>query len=359
MTPDPEPRVLLVSPHLAPPAGGIERLAEDIFRSRPPGQLFCVGVSTEARVESNLETIVGRRGRTEALSALRLTARVFRLAREFRPQVVHALTWRAGLTAMIALPRTPLVVHCHAAELRRPNDRLSRLLRRQVLGRAAEIVAVSRYTAGVAATLCDRQPVVIPPAIRSMPERLSRSGRGCTRVLSVGRLVPHKGHALLIRLIGQLIGEGSAVQLTIVGKGPERHQLERLVTELGLRDRVTLAGSVSDDTLAEFYRDADVFALLSRETDLEVEGFGIVFLEASSWGLPIIAGRSGGAEDAVVEGTTGFLVTQEAEAATALRALINDAALRQQMGDAGRDFAKGFSRDRLGARLQAVYAAVL
>ena len=349
------PRVLVISPHLSPPSGGIERLAEDILHSLPAGQLHCIGVSAESRREPHLEAVAGRGQRLEMLNAAHLTLRAWAVARRFKPDVVHALTWRAGLTALAALPRTPLVVHCMAAELRRPADRVSQFLRRLVLRRARIVVAISRYTAHIALEVSGRQPRVIPPAIGSIPDAEPREPNGCVQILSVSRLVPHKGHAALIEVLGALRREGLDVRLTIVGTGPNMSALQQLVTRLDLQDAIVFTGSVTDGELARLYRSADVFALLSEAVGHEIEGFGIVFLEAASYGIPVVAGRSGGSEDAVDTGKNGFLVAGAAEALSALRSLIRDPELRLRMGRAGPVFAAGFTRDRLGERLQVVY----
>lgn len=178
-----------------------------------------------------------------------------------------------------------------------------------------------------------------------------------TVVVSVSRLVPRKGMDVLIRAAARLAPIHPELRVVIGGTGRDRARLDRLVAELGAP--VTLLGRVDDDDLPGLYGAADVFAMdcRNRWLGLEQEGFGIVFLEAAACGVPQVAGRSGGAAEAVEHGVTGLVVddpTSVAELAGALRSLIADPELRARMGAAGRRRAQEqFSYDVLAARLRA------
>ena len=160
------------------------------------------------------------------------------------------------------------------------------------------------------------------------------------RLLTVGRLVPRKGIDLTLRAISMLLPDFPGLSYRIVGTGPDRPRLEALVAELGVTDCVHFLGRVPADQLAEQYRDAHVFVMPTREEPERdsVEGFGIVYLEASASGLPVVAGRSGGAVEAVREGETGLLVSPEdpAELTGALHRLLSNEGLCRRMGKAGR-----------------------
>lgn len=130
----------------------------------------------------------------------------------------------------------------------------------------------------------------------------------------------------------------------IVGQGVERLRLEKLAEQLGVRGCVTFVGPVDDDELPKYYNDCDVFVMPSREIpqDPSVEAFGIVYLEASACGKPVIGGRSGGAEEAIVDGMTGLLVDpwNIEELAEAINRLLSDGDFARELGENGRHWVK-------------------
>ena len=161
-------------------------------------------------------------------------------------------------------------------------------------------------------------------------------------IVSVGRLVHRKGQDYLIESMPLILQSVPDAHILMVGQGPYRQHLEALVKNHGLTDNVTFIGRIHYADLPRYICVGDVFAMPSRSrfAGLEVEGLGIVYLEASSCGLPVVAGESGGAPDAVLEGKTGFVVegtdcTQIAKRVSEL--LVNDE-LRQSMGSAGREW---------------------
>jgi phosphatidylinositol alpha-1,6-mannosyltransferase len=162
---------------------------------------------------------------------------------------------------------------------------------------------------------------------------------GARVVLSVSRLSAYKGHETIMRAI-PLMQSGSALRYVIVGDGPHRQSLETIAERLGIRAQIHFAGRVPDQELVLYYAMADVFALCTEERrdETDVEGFGIVFLEASASGLPIVATNAGGIPDAVADGETGFLVPAGDPAATAiaLDRLLLDDQLAAAMGARGR-----------------------
>jgi len=162
-------------------------------------------------------------------------------------------------------------------------------------------------------------------------------------VLCVGRLVHRKGQDRLIEAMPRVLKSIPNAALLIVGEGPRRDVLEKLVAKHNLEGAVRIVGRLSYDKLPEVIRLGDVFAMPSRSRffGLEVEGLGIVYLEASACGVPILAGASGGAPDAVLEGETGLVVDGKNTDAIAdsIIKLLNDAPLRQRMSVRGRQWA--------------------
>jgi phosphatidyl-myo-inositol dimannoside synthase len=170
-------------------------------------------------------------------------------------------------------------------------------------------------------------------------ERLGLGGRRV--VVCVSRMVPRKGQDTLIRawpLVLARAGAGSPV-LLLVGDGPYRGELGRLVRRTGVPDSVLFAGPVPWAELPGYYDAGDVFAMpcRTRRAGLDVEGLGIVYLEASAAGLPVVGGDSGGAPDAIVDGETGYVVNGRShlEVADRISGLLTDPAGAAAMGDKG------------------------
>lgn len=159
-------------------------------------------------------------------------------------------------------------------------------------------------------------------------------------VVSVGRLVHRKGQDFLIEAMPAILKEVPNAHLLFVGEGPYREHLQSLVDKYSLRESVTFIGRVQYSELPRYICVGDVFAMPSRSrlAGLEVEGLGIVYLEASACGLPVIGGNSGGAPDAVIEGETGFAVDGLSSSAIAERAieLLQDSEKAAAMGAKGR-----------------------
>jgi phosphatidylinositol alpha-1,6-mannosyltransferase len=162
-------------------------------------------------------------------------------------------------------------------------------------------------------------------------------------VVCVSRLMPRKGQDVLVRALPEIRRRVGDVGLLLVGGGPSRSRIESLVKEHGLSNDVRITGSVPYEELPSYYRAGDVFAMPCRErlNGLDVEGLGMVFLEAAACGLPVVAGRSGGSTDAVVDGESGVLVDGNApsEVAAAVSDVLTDPARAAQMGERGRAWA--------------------
>ncbi|MFB7613909.1 glycosyltransferase family 4 protein [Kitasatospora sp. NPDC056181] len=180
-------------------------------------------------------------------------------------------------------------------------------------------------------------------------------------VVCVSRLVPRKGQDTLIEAMPQILADVPDAVLLIVGGGPYRADLEKLADARGVRASVRFTGSVPWEELPAHYGAGDVFAMpcRTRRGGLDVEGLGIVYLEASATGLPVVAGDSGGAPDAVLEGETGYVVPGGSPAAAAERIvrLLNDEELRRRMGEAGRRWVdRSWRWDLLAGRLTSLLA---
>lgn len=158
-------------------------------------------------------------------------------------------------------------------------------------------------------------------------------------LLTVGRLVERKGQDQVIRSLSEVIKSFPKLIYFIVGSGSYQGELKKLAKELNLEDKIIFAGRVNDDELANYYQIADIFIMPSRQIAGDVEGFGIVYLEAALFGLPVIAGRSGGVGKAVLDGQTGILVNPEKikEIAQVIIKLLADEDLAKKMGQTGKE----------------------
>jgi phosphatidyl-myo-inositol dimannoside synthase len=224
------------------------------------------------------------------------------------------------------------------------------------IGDGSDVVTyVSRYTRnrfasafGPGAALehlppgVDTDRFVPDPAARA--EMRSRYGLGERPVIvCLSRLVPRKGQDMLIRALPAIREQVGGAALVIVGGGPYLATLHRLARQVGITEYVTFTGGVRGAELPAHHAMADVFAMpcRTRGAGLDVEGLGIVYLEASATGVPVVAGRSGGAPETVQDGVTGLVANGSDldEIATAVAEILTDPDRAAQMGAAGRRWA--------------------
>ncbi len=215
-------------------------------------------------------------------------------------------------------------------------------LTRRILRNADAIIANSSFTAEEIRRFdLTLRPHIVTPGVEPMVySPITMTTRQQVHIpedsqviLSVCRLVPRKG---IDRLIDALPSLPKSVRLVVVGDGLDRERLQRLSESV--RDQVLFVPQATDEERNAWYHAADVFALPVREEKGDVEGFGIVYLEAAMAGLPVVAGKSGGAVEAVLDGMTGILVDPNDRSALveALKRLIQEPALRKQYGEQGR-----------------------
>jgi len=219
------------------------------------------------------------------------------------------------------------------------------------LERARRIVAISHFTKEKLAELgVEKEKVtIILPGVDSSRFRPNLDGSAILKkhnlldrkvILTVAHLVRRKGHSKVIRSLPNVLKKVPNAVYLIVGSGPEEVHLRKLVHDLGLEGQVIFVTYVSDAELPIYYNCCNVFIMPSYEIKEEgdFEGFGIVFLEANACGRPVIGGRSGGVEDAIVEGETGILVNplREEEITETLLRLLTDEELNRNLGKGGR-----------------------
>jgi phosphatidylinositol alpha-1,6-mannosyltransferase len=177
-------------------------------------------------------------------------------------------------------------------------------------------------------------------------------------ILTVGRLQRRKGQDTAIRSLPDLIRRFPDLLYAIVGEGEDLGHLEATVESLHLQDHVMLMGKLDDDELMRCYQQCDLFLLPNRAVGSDIEGFGMVLLEAQSCARPVLAGKSGETREALVDGKTGWLVSCETSEALSrsLGEVLGDPDLLKTMGDAGREWVvKNFDWDSLQAQANVLF----
>lgn len=356
-------RIVQVLPSLT--VGGAEtfvvQLAEEQLRQGHDVHLVCVsgGGPLESRLSPALRSrlhITGKRSRYDATVLPRLVA----LLRRLRPDVVHTHLFTAQSWGTVAarMARVPVVVHtehaCHPDEERLVpfvRRRLARLLDRVIACSSAvdEDVARNRFA---------------PPEKRRLVENgIPLDGRPRAtldgdplRVGCVGRLVPIKGHTFLVKAMGLLRDRGVPVVLKLMGDGPLRDELAAEIRALGLEDRVTLVGEVSD--VARRLAEVDLFVLPSLS-----EGLPMTLLEASAAGLPLLVTSGGGGGLLIEAGAGGWVVPVSDPAALADR-IADYAAMdlddRRSLGQRSLALVtERYGLPGVARRLEAIYREVL
>jgi phosphatidylinositol alpha-1,6-mannosyltransferase len=254
----------------------------------------------------------------------------------------------------------PYLVYVYGGDLLKERKKTARSLlkrrtARSILGHASGIVAISKWSADLARDVMNEVGIDTPPPIATVhlgtdPARFNPSrDTGALRrrwgvgdapvILTVARVVPHKGQDMGIRAVAALRHDFPELRYIVVGEGPDEQRLRALAKELGVSDTVGFVGAMRDDELPEAYATSTIYLGASRVvSDIDAEGFGISFVEAAASGIPSVAGDSGGVRSAVRDGETGIVVpATDSDAITdAIRSLLLNPERRKKMGIAGR-----------------------
>ena len=365
---------LLVTNDFPPKVGGIQNVLWEWWR-RLPADSFAVLTSpheSAATFDAEQPYRIERVKEPVLLPHPMMVRRVNRLVREMSADFV-VLDPALPLGLIGPHLDVPYMVVVHGAEITVPGRiPITRPLLARVLRGATHVIAAGSYPAAEArhAVQGDLPLTVIPPGVDTKRFRpLTEAERTAARrhfsvdedaefVVGVSRLVPRKGFDVLIRAASRLARSHPRLRVVIAGAGRDTKRLEKLIGEL--RAPVRLLGRVPNEDLASLYGCADVSAMLCRTRwmGLEQEGFGIVFSEAGSCGVPQLAGESGGAAEAVADGVSGVVVRNPrdvSEVSSALDRLLSDESLRATMAVASRRRAiEEFDYEVLSARLATV-----
>lgn len=351
-------RVLLVTNDFPPKVGGIQVVQAELFREFAEDEL-CVlasGHPGAPEYDAQLPYRVERLSSKTMLPVPRVVRRFEKIADSFLPDlVIFGSVLPLSLLAPVASRKNiPFVSMAYGADISVPG-RLPVVasLQKRVFSRASGVVALGPWVAGevqrAGTGRTNPEMLVVCPGVDTNEfcpgdKTAARLSLGLhpdrPTVSSLSRLVPRKGMHLLFDAVEDLLPAFPDLQVVIGGIGRSERRLQERAAGSALAGVVRFFGRVPDEQIADFYRAADVFAMLchDRWRGLEAEGFGIVFVEASACGVPVVAGRSGGAGDAVEDGVTGRVVNARdtAEVVQALGAYLDNPVLGAQVGEAGR-----------------------
>lgn len=368
-------RTLLVTNDFPPRRGGIQSYLHTFARLLPPEDLVVYAPrwrgDTHVRFDAEQPFEVVRHPTTLMLPTPLVARRAARLVRERGCETV----WFGAAAPLAVLGphlrragASRVVASTHGHEVGWSMLPAARQTLRRIGSTTDVVTYVSRYTRGRFASAFGSDAALehVPPGVDSTVFRPDDAARAELRaryglgdrptVLCLSRLVPRKGQDVLIRALAGIREQIDGAVLVIVGGGPYGDALRRLATACGVAEHVVFTGSVPADELAAHHTIADVFAMpcRTRGAGLDVEGLGIVFLEASASGVPVVAGRSGGAPETVIEGVTGRTVdgTDVEDVTRSVVEVLRDRDAAAAMGAAGRDFVTTEWRwDDLAARL--------
>ncbi|HWN18587.1 MAG TPA: glycosyltransferase family 4 protein [Gemmatimonadales bacterium] len=328
--------ILIPAYDFKPLLGGVANYAHELavlFSKRARVHVVSRRLPGMEDFDQNLPyTITRIRAPHSALLSIPLFARALRpLIRAHPPDAVFCPTWLPeGAACWQALGKAPIpyFVAAHGTEVfdnfasmqNRVRTVLTRKLKRNVFQDAEKVFPVSDYTRravleegrGNASKVVTVNNGVNPTIFKKLTLRPEVAAKykpnGERLLLTVTRLYPYKGIDRVLESLAAISRAVPGTKYLIVGAGPDRPRLEDLAVRLGVRNQVSFLGTLPLSEIVELYNVADLFLMLSREAPPDVEGFGLVFLEAAACGLPSVGGRSGGIPDAIEEGRSGWLV---------------------------------------------------
>lgn len=404
-------RLLEITNDFPPMLGGIENYTYSMVNRWPAGEVVVVAPEVPGAAEfdrtAGYEIVRIPSGRV-LLPTRRLVRTIAGIARRHRADMVH---FSSPFPVAFLGPRLreetgiPYAVTLHGSELVLWGSLpASGALMRRSLRQASVLLPVSSFTSHAAHKLLSKRTppcVVVTPGVdcdRFTPVSQAEGGPGRApsrhdgpeqtpgnpsasatpavegavpegpaegastdgpTIVSVSRLVARKGPATLIRAMPSVLERVPEARAVIVGDGPDRPRLERMAGDLGISRCVTFTGPQPWHDVPRFYRQADVFALPTRERfgGLETEGFPLVYLEAAASGLPSVAGDAGGVRDAVLDGVTGYVVDGRSagEVGATLVKLLEDPAHARHLGEQGRRRVEAeFTWDHVAAQFRTV-----
>lgn len=382
---------LLLSENFPPHVGGSSRWFYELYGRLPHAQQTIVAgthpeaPAWDAQQALRIERLPLRMPHwgVRNVGALRSYAQLWRRVGKLASELTHRHQVRPVLHAGRCLPEGWLAwllswshgltyaVYVHGEDVTTAaTSREYRWMVQRVLRGARLVIANSQNTAAILTEdwhlPASQVEVLYPgvdlqrfcPAPRDEAFRAQLGWSGRQVILTVGRLQLRKGHDRLIAALAQVRQQHPQVLYAICGDGEERPTLERLIAEHQLQEHVQLLGEVADDRLRQCYQQCDLFALPNRTVGQDIEGFGMVLLEAQACGKPVLAGDSGGTRETLQPGVTGWIAdcTEVAPLQRAIVSALADPARLEVMGAAARQWVvKQFDWDVLARQAQVLF----
>ncbi len=271
------------------------------------------------------------------------------IAKEKIEQIIISHVLPMGYIALLL--KLPYVVSLHGYDiLAAQKNAWKKYWLIKILNKAKLIIVNSNFTNFKVLNLkIDGTKIVtVYPCPNINPENLNKAEKQIIQrelelfhkkiMISVGRLVPRKGFDKVIEALPDILTQIPNLTYLIIGNGPDLKRLEKLAEKLKVLSNITFIEDVSDNNLPIYYDLADLFIMPARQIGADVEGFGIVYLEANLFGKPVIAGNSGGVAEAVVDKKTGLIINPEnvSQISNAILRLFNNPELMNKLGVQGR-----------------------
>lgn len=273
-----------------------------------------------------------------------------RSARKYRKPFIIGAQGTHGVRPLTFFPERQLLKWCYrqARRIVVPSD----FTRRKILEYAGEPYRIDVIHNGVNFA----RFATPPPGLAEIKGRY----RGKKILLTVGGLWGRKGHDLVLRALATLIKDHPDLLYLVVGEGSGRQGLEQIAKELGVRGSVEFVGRKTGDELVSYFHLCDIYVHTPKVVDLKFEGFGIVYLEASACGKPIVATDAGGVRDAVLDGETGIIVGDGdiSGIARAILTLLGDPDRARSMGEKGRKYAEKHRWSSIVEQFEALYRCI-
>ena len=355
-------KVLLVTNDLGPRAGGIETFVLGLIEGLPKDSLIIYTSSQkgdkafDAQLLEKFGAVVIRDRAKMLLPTPRITRKAVKILKQ--QQIKNVWFGAAAPLALMAgklrsAGASNIVALTHGHEVWWAKIPILKSLLKKIIKDVDHLGYLGDFTKGEIAKICNQPQkfLQIAPGIDTqhfapkiargdLIEKYRLDGRRV--IVSVGRLVHRKGQDELVKAMPKILEQFPDAILLFVGEGPIKQMLFNSAKQLGVLPKVVFTGRVSHHDLPDYICLGEIFAMpvRSRFSGLEVEGLGIVYLEASACGLPVIVGNSGGAVDAVLDKKTGLLVdgTKSDQIADAICELLANPERAKQMGAAGRDW---------------------
>ena len=355
-------KTLLVSSEFPPITGGIATHIYNLWKRLPRENTIVFTIkakTTSKKIDENFNIVrrsypMGGGMISRVIRTILVSWHVFRLNSLFKIKRNHcAQIMSSGVAGLLMkkIKNIPYTVYVYSADLLEfSNNPISKWLMKMIFSESEHIIAISGFAKSIIVKRnlapVEKVVLVLPGVDTEMfnPEKVDEDIRKKYKIpengrvlLTVSRLDPRKGHESVINLMPEVLKEHPDVVYLVVGSGPMEGELNERVKNNGLEGKVIFTGDISLANVVYFYNLCDVFIMVPHyiEGTGNIEGFGIVFLEAGACNKPVIAGRSGGVEEAVVDGETGILVYPESidQIKSAILRLLGDKDYAASLGE--------------------------